>query len=281
MPLNGVAVNDSKLSATPIVCTPASVPVGGTATCGPVTYTITPADETAGSVDNSATATGTPPGGSASPARRRRTSTPVTAAAPALTLVKTAGTPVDVNGNGITDAGDTIAYSFAITNTGNVPLNGVVVNDTKVSATPITCTPANVPVGGTANCGPVTYTITAADETAGSVDNSATATGTPPGGTAVTSDPSTTSTPVVDCGSDADSGQDRGYAGRRQRQWHHRCRRHDRVLVRHHQQRQRAVERCRGERQQALGDADCLHASDHRACGHGQLRPGDVHDHHG
>ena len=36
---------------------------------------------------------------------------------PSLTLVKTAGTPVDVNGNGITDAGDTIAYSFAVTNT--------------------------------------------------------------------------------------------------------------------------------------------------------------------
>ena len=62
--------------------------------------------------------------------------------------MKTAGTPVDVNGNGITDAGDTIAYSFVVTNTGNVPLNGVVVNDTKLSATPIACTPTTIAPGG-------------------------------------------------------------------------------------------------------------------------------------
>ncbi|WP_417474987.1 OmpA family protein [Luteimonas mephitis] len=129
--------------------------------------------------------------------RIRRPLIPTTAPAPALSLVKTAGTPTDVNGNGITDAGDTIAYSFAVSNDGNVPLNGVVINDTKLSATPIACTPSTIAVGGTAACGPVTYTITAADETAGTVHNSATATGTPPGGTPVTSDPSTTDTPVT------------------------------------------------------------------------------------
>jgi uncharacterized repeat protein (TIGR01451 family) len=197
VPLNGVVVNDSKLSATPIACAPAIVPVGGTANCGPVTYTITSADETAGSVDNSATASGTPPGGSPIISDPSTTSTPVTPAAAALTLVKTAGTPIDTNANGVTDAGDTIAYSFVVTNSGNVPIDGVVINDAKLSATPIACTPATVPVGGTANCGPASYTITGADEATGSVDNSATATGTPPGGTPVTSDPSTTSTPVT------------------------------------------------------------------------------------
>ena len=248
MPINGVVINDAKISAAPISCTPSNVAAnGGTADCGPVTYTITAADETAGSVDNSATASGTPPGGTLVTSPPSTTSTDVTPAAPALSLVKTAGTPIDTNGNGITDAGDTIAYSFAITNNGNVPLNGVVVNDTKLSATPIACTPVNVAVGGTATCGPVTYTITTADETAGSVDNSATATGTPPGGTLVTSAPSTTTTPVTPGCAGAEPGQNRGYAERCQRQRHHRCRRHHCVLVRHHQQRQRAVERCRGE----------------------------------
>ncbi|WP_417474989.1 hypothetical protein [Luteimonas mephitis] len=48
--------------------------------------------------------------------------------------------------------GDTIAYSFAVSNDGNVPLNGVVINDTKLSATPIACMPSTIPVGGIMAC---------------------------------------------------------------------------------------------------------------------------------
>src|SRR5690606_6724186 len=194
VPVDGVVINDAKLSATPIACTPSTVVVGGTASCGPLTYTITPDDVTAGSVDNSATATGTPPGSPPVESPPSTTTTTTTAPAPALTLVKTAGAPVDVNGNGITDAGDTIAYSFEVTNAGNVPVDNVVINDAKLSATPIACTPSTVVVGGTASCGPLTYTVTPDDVTAGSVDNSATATGTPPGGTEIESPPSTTTT---------------------------------------------------------------------------------------
>src|SRR5690606_3014627 len=197
VPVDGVVINDAKLSPTPIACTPSTIVVGGTASCGPMAYTITPADVTDGSVDNSATATGTPPGSPPVESPPSTTTTTTTAPAPALTLVKTAGAPADVNGNGITDAGDTIAYSIEVTNTGNVPVDGVVINDAKLSATPIACTPSTVAVGGTAACGPVNYTITPDDVNAGSVDNSATATGTPPGGTPVTSDPSTTSTPTT------------------------------------------------------------------------------------
>ncbi|WP_157754230.1 DUF7507 domain-containing protein [Lysobacter capsici] len=195
--MNGVAITDAKLSAAPITCTPSTVPAGGTANCGPVTYTITADDVTAGSVDNTATASGTPPGGPLTTSPPSSTSTPTTAVNPQLTLVKTAGTPTDVNGNGLTDAGDTIAYTFAVTNPGNVVMNGVAITDAKLSAAPITCTPSTVPAGGTANCGPVTYTITADDVTAGSVDNTATASGTPPGGPLTTSPPSTTNTPTT------------------------------------------------------------------------------------
>lgn len=111
--------------------------------------------------------------------------------------VQDAVAPVDVNGNGITDAGDTIAFTFAVANTGNTPLENVAVDDAMLSPTPIACTPATLPVGGSASCGPVVYTITAADVANGSVDNTATATGTPPGGTPVTSAPSTTTTPTT------------------------------------------------------------------------------------
>ena len=40
-----------------------------------------------------------------------------------LSVASKAATPVDVNGNGITDAGDTIAYTFTAKNTGQDTLS--------------------------------------------------------------------------------------------------------------------------------------------------------------
>jgi uncharacterized repeat protein (TIGR01451 family) len=182
-----------------LVCTIASLPVGATdVACAPSnnTYTITAADVTAGKETNIATATGVPPGTIDPPTPSSPpVDTPTVEALPGMDFLKTAGAPVDVNGNGVTDAGDTIAYTFTVTNTGNVPLDDVVVNDAKLSATPITCA-ATIPVDGASNCGPVVYTVTGDDVVTGSVENTATASATPPGGTEVTSDPSTTSTPT-------------------------------------------------------------------------------------
>ena len=50
------------------------------------------------------------------------TITPI-ASTPALTIDKTAGTPA------ATTAGGTIAYSFLVTNTGNVTLTGIAITD--------------------------------------------------------------------------------------------------------------------------------------------------------
>ncbi|MFJ2535074.1 DUF7507 domain-containing protein [Microbacterium maritypicum] len=120
--------------------------------------------------------------------------TSVTFQAPALAIVKDAGTPTDVNGNGLTDAGDTIPFTFLLTNTGDVDLTGIVVNDPKVGA--VDCPATTLSVGGDMTCS-ATYTITTDDITAGAVVNTATATGSPPVGTPVTSLPSDTETPVV------------------------------------------------------------------------------------
>src|SRR5690606_21743586 len=194
VPLNGVVINDAKLSATPIACTPSTIAVGGSASCGPVTYTITAADVANGSVDNSATASGTPPGGTEVTSVPSTTTTPTTAPVPPLGLVNTAGPSTNDNGSDLADVHASPARRSSDLNDGNVPLNGVVINDAKLSATPIACTPSTIPVGGTAACGPVTYTITPDDVIAGSVDNSATATGTPPGSPPIESPPSTTTT---------------------------------------------------------------------------------------
>ncbi|MCC6594102.1 MAG: DUF11 domain-containing protein, partial [Xanthomonadales bacterium] len=191
VPTNLTITNVSGACAA-LPCTIATLASGAGATIT-VTATIT----ASGAFDNSATATGAEndptPGNNTDDTGNGGVSF-----IPSLSLDKSAGAPVDVNGNGITDAGDTIAYTFVVTNTGGVPLTAVVVNDSKLSGVPIPCTPATIPVGGTANCGPVTYVVTAADVAVGTVHNSATATGTPPGGVPpVASDPDTTDTPTT------------------------------------------------------------------------------------
>ncbi|MEO7068828.1 MAG: hypothetical protein ABI114_18105, partial [Rhodanobacter sp.] len=194
--LTNVIVSDVKLPT--LSCTIATLQVGKTASCAPTnnTHTITPADVTAGSVINTATATATPPGTITPPTT---TSPPVntpTAGTPtaSFTLAKSA-TVADTNGNTVFgDAGDVISYAFSATNTGTVDLTNVIVSDVKLPT--LVCTIATLQVGKTASCAPTnnTYTITPADVSAGKVTNTATATGTPPGAIP----PPTTTSPPVD-----------------------------------------------------------------------------------
>jgi uncharacterized repeat protein (TIGR01451 family) len=113
-----------------------------------------------------------------------------------LSLVKQAGNPNDVNQDGITDAGDTIPYAFVVTNTGALPMSNITVTDSKVGA--VTCPQPTLAPGASETCTAVKlYTVTAADVRAGAVNNTATASGVPPGGTSsVKSAPSSTSTPT-------------------------------------------------------------------------------------
>lgn len=152
-------------------------------------YTPTQADIDSGSVVNTATATGVDPGGNPYQSPPDTTTTPPDQT-PAMTIDKT-GALNDLDGDGLLDPGETINYAFLVTNTGNVTLTNVTVNDTLVT---VDQAPQTLARGGsftfTAN-----YTPTQADIDAGSVVNTATATGVDPGGAPYQSPPDTATTP--------------------------------------------------------------------------------------
>jgi uncharacterized repeat protein (TIGR01451 family) len=188
--LTGVSASETAFSGTntqPVITCPVTtlVPLASTTCTG--TYTVTQADIDAGSITNTATASGTPPTGPAV------TSAPSSATVTAhqvagLSLLKTASPTT------VTSAGQTVTYSFAVTNTGNQTLTGVSVADTAFSGTgtpPVISCPVTTlaPQASTTCTG--TYAVTQADIDAGSITNTATASGTPPTGPAVSSAAST------------------------------------------------------------------------------------------
>jgi uncharacterized repeat protein (TIGR01451 family) len=114
---------------------------------------------------------------------------------PSITIVKTA-TPTKVS-----TIGDVISYSFLVTNTGNVTLSKVTVTDIQIApAGPLTsgptCPQPTLASGASETC-TGTYTVTQADVNNGKVNDTAVASGTPPGSTTpVTSPPAPASVSV-------------------------------------------------------------------------------------
>jgi hypothetical protein len=124
------------------------------------------------------------------------TATLTATADPGLSVTKSAS-PTSVSA-----VGQTVTYSFLVTNTGNVTISGITIDEGAFtgagSLSAVTC-PA-----GAATLAPddsvtctATYSITQADLDSGSVSNTATASGTDPTGTPISSPPST-STVTVD-----------------------------------------------------------------------------------
>ncbi len=148
------------------------------------------ADVDAGQKDNLATASGQDPGGN--PVTDDGTATVPLPGDGALLLEKS-GAFNDESGDGAAQAGETIGYSFKLTNSGNLTLTTIAVSDPIVS--PISC-PSGNPVpslaaGATETC-TGSYTLTQADVDAGQKDNLATASGQGPGGYPVTDDDTAT-----------------------------------------------------------------------------------------
>ncbi|WP_052193535.1 DUF7507 domain-containing protein [Microbacterium sp. ZOR0019] len=198
--ITDLSIDDTTFSGTnPLpqaVCPVGPLGPGAEATCSS-SYTVSQEDVDAGTVTNTATATGLDPLGA------ELTSAPsaadlAIASTPALSLVKSAS-PSDPDEY---QAGQVITYSFVVTNTGNVTIADLSVEEASFTGTgPIgdaTCPSgaASLAPGDQVLC-TTTYTLTQADVDAGSLTNSATATGTSPVGVPVTSEPSEVTIPAT------------------------------------------------------------------------------------
>ena len=196
--LTGVGVTEGAFTGSgslPSPSCPGTVLAAGAQMTCTTTYTLTQADVNAGSVANTATATGMDPGGS--PVTSPESSASVTAApAPGISLVKSAS-PSD---QASFTVGQVITYSFLLTNTGNVSLTGVGVIEgafTGSGSLSAPSCPGTVLAPGAQMTCTASYTLTQADVDAGTVRNTATATGTTPGGSPVTSPESQVDLPAA------------------------------------------------------------------------------------
>jgi uncharacterized repeat protein (TIGR01451 family) len=198
--LSAVNVSDPKAGA--VTCPQPVLAAGASETCtADNLYTVVEADVVAGGVENTATGHGTtPPGVDPIVPPTDTVITPTPIAGAGLSLVKAAQLN-DANGDGLADAGETIQYSFVLTNTGNVTLSSVGVSDRK--AGPVTCPTTTLAVGASTTCtADNLYTVTEADILAGGVVNTATGQATPPPnvGLIPPTDTVTTPTPAAAAG---------------------------------------------------------------------------------
>lgn len=151
-------------------------------------YTVTQADADAGAVDNTAMASATGPRG---PVTSNESSARVTIpATPALSLVKTADQKL------VTTAGQRVAYTFTLTNTGTVTLQDLAVQEQSFNGagrmTPVVCPDVPLAPGQSVDC-TAAYVVQSNDLTGKPLVNVATASGTSPGGGEVKADRSSAS----------------------------------------------------------------------------------------
>jgi uncharacterized repeat protein (TIGR01451 family) len=194
-PLSAISVAETAFTGTgtaPVPNCPQTALAPAASEQCTATYVATAADVDAGSISNTAVASGQ------DSVIGAVSSAAVTAAvaadqAPALTLEKKADLTT------ITGAGQPVAYSFVVANTGNVTLTAVGITEQDFSGTggPLTVTcPADTTLaaGASLTC-TADYTATDTDYASGRISNSATADATDPTGAAVQS---AESTAVVD-----------------------------------------------------------------------------------
>ncbi len=153
---------------------------GETVTCS-ADYTVGQGDVDAGHVLNTVRATADDPG--ATEVSDTDELILAIGSDPAIELVKSVDAVDDTNGSGRDDAGDTIDYRFVVTNTGNVTLTGITIDDPMIGT--VSCPGSPLAPGSSMDCFG-SHPLTQADVDAGEVTNTARVEGTSPSGTPVT-----------------------------------------------------------------------------------------------
>ncbi|MCP4047162.1 MAG: hypothetical protein GY732_14385, partial [Gammaproteobacteria bacterium] len=170
VPLTSVSASDDKEGA--LTCPKSTLTAGESMICTSKTGTAS-----AGQYENTASTTGTPAVGSAV------TGTDLShyyGSLPSITIEKaTNGSDADTAPGPYIEVGDTVTWSYVVQNTGNVTLTSVSANDDKAGA--ITCPKSTLTAGESMTC-----TSKTGAATAGQYENTASTTGTPPVGSAVT-----------------------------------------------------------------------------------------------
>jgi hypothetical protein len=168
VPLTAVSISDPTAAVgtcSPVA--PATLAPGATLTCT-ATHAVTQADLDNGSVVNTATAAGISPAG----ASIIDPSDPVNVVgqqSPQLSVTKA------TTATGFSKVGDVVPYAIRATNTGNITLSGVAINDPNAvisSCTP--AAPAKLAPGATMTCS-ADHVVTAVDISAGTILNTASA----------------------------------------------------------------------------------------------------------
>jgi uncharacterized repeat protein (TIGR01451 family) len=173
-----VAVADTpaspaSLNQLSVITCPRTELAPGAATDCTATYAVTAADVRHGGVTNSAVATGSDPDGTQLRSDASRITVPV-----AGLLLTKHGTVTDTNGDGRHDTGDSLVWSFTLTNTSAIALNSLAVTDR--TGGPVTCRATRLEPGQRTTCATErVHRITAAEAAAGVVHNSAEASGLP------------------------------------------------------------------------------------------------------
>jgi len=181
--LSNITLADDKIPEVSLPSDNITLAAGGNI-MATATYTVSEGDLEQGSIVNNATATGTDPDGNTVTANDTATvelTSPPSDEVPAIEVTKSADKTT-------ASPGDTITYTYTITNTDNVTISNISLEDDKLGpiSDNITLAPGEN-VTATA-----TYTVSEGDLEQGSIVNTATATGTDPDGKTVTANDTAT-----------------------------------------------------------------------------------------
>ncbi|MGW0766111.1 choice-of-anchor P family protein [Streptomyces sp. NPDC002676] len=184
-PLTNLQVTDNGPGSPTVSCPAGPLVPGATVQCT-ATYTATAADVAAGRIVDAGTVTATLPGGGVVTATSSRLVVPLRA----LSITKKA---TDAN---FEAPGETVHYTYTVTNTGQAQLHDVTVTDLTPGVDVSGCGTNQLAPGESTTC-QATYTTTAADVEAGTITDRGRASATTPGGATVTATSNSVTTPLA------------------------------------------------------------------------------------